>query len=130
MLPPFYKFTIGNFCGQNVAANGVTVKARRWKHATDGSLEFESSEAAILDNVSFLANNDYIDGTAQDNTSTKWEGGTFEFTAIGPSGASGPIVCYLKRSTDGTDFDDNASSIEVDRFLFSTAGTKRLTFQL
>jgi hypothetical protein len=131
MLPHFYKFAVLNACGQTILANGVTVKMRRWKRSSDGSVAFESAEATVLENTGTLATSFYLDGTAQDNSADKWEGATVEFAVTAPASASGPVALYVKRSTDGgTDYDDDASALEMERMQFTTSGTKRLTFQI
>jgi len=131
MLPHNYRFTVQNACGQTIAISGAMVKMRRWKRASDGSVSFESSEALVLENTGTLATATFLDGTVQDNSSLKWEGGTVCFEVTAPASASGPVVLLFKRSCDGgTDFDDDMHAIEVERLYFSTSGSKRLTFQL
>ena len=152
MLPRNYRFTVQNITGQTIAANGIVVHMRRWKRASDGSITFEATEATVLDNptvlaaatfadiitplpggapVPQLATGGYQDGTAQDNSTDKWEGGTIDFRATAPVSANGSVILFFKRSTDGgTTFDDDAIAIELDRLSFTAAGTKRLTLQI
>jgi hypothetical protein len=130
MLPRNYKFAAQNACGQTIAISGVIVHMRRWKRASDGSITFEAGEATVLENTGTLAHPAYVDGTAQDNSTDKWEGGTVEFVVTAPASAAGPVTLLFKRSTDGTDFDDDTTALEVDRLTFTTSGTKRLTFQI
>jgi len=130
MLPRNYKFTAQNACGQTIAISGVIAHMRRWKRSSDGSITFESAEATVLENTGTLAHGAYLDGTAQDNSTDKWEGGTVEFTVTAPTSANGVVTLLFKRSTDGTDFDDDATAIEIERLSFTAAGIKRLTFQI
>ena len=147
MLPRNYRFAVQNVTGQTIAASGVIVHMRRWKRASDGSITFEATEATVLDNPSvlaaatieepsllpapMLATGGYFDGTAQDNSSDKWEGATVEFVVTAPSLANGPVILLFKRSTDGgTVFDDDSQALEMERIQFITAATKRLSFQI
>jgi len=153
MLPRNYRFTVQNITGQTIAASGIVVHMRRWKRASDGSITFEATEATVLDNpttlmtatfpdvltplpggggaVPLLATGGYQDGTAQDNSTDKWEGGTIDFRATAPVSSNGSVILFFKRSTDGgTTFDDDAIAIELDRLSFTAAGTKRLTLQI
>ena len=152
MLARNYRFAVQNVTGQTIPASGVIVHMRRWKRASDGSITFEATEATVLDNPSvlatasfpvhaqqqprdviapMLATGGYFDGTAQDNSSDKWEGATVEFVAVAPSLANGPVILLFKRSTDGgTNFDDDTQALEMERIQFTAAGTKRLSFQI
>ena len=151
MLPRNYRFAVQNITGQTIDASGVIVHMRRWKRSSDGSITFEATEATVLENPSILAaatlvempsakpgngaslqlvTGGYFDGTAQDNSTDKWEGGTVEFAVTAPASSNGPVTLLFKRSTDGTDFDDDSMALEIDRLTFTTSGTKRLTFQI
>ena len=131
MLPHNYRFTVQNSCGQTLAAMGAMLKMRRWKRASDGSVTFESAEATVFENTGTLATGAYLDGTIQDNSTTKWEGATACFEVTAPTSASGPVVLLFKRSCDGgTLFDDNTHALELERLYFTAAGSKVLTFQI
>jgi hypothetical protein len=131
MLPHNYRFTVQNVTGQTLAALGAMVKLRRWKRASDGSITFEASEATVLENTGTLNTATYLDGAIQDNATLKWEGATVCFEVTAPASSSGPVILYFKRSCDGgTTFDDNTYALEIERFQFTAAGSKVLTFQI
>ena len=110
----------------------------------------ESGESTVLENPStllaasfdvgstqptgpapMLATGGFFDGTAQDNSTDKWEGASITFVVVAPASANGPVILSFKRSTDGgTTFDDDALAIEMDRISFTAAGTKRLSIQI
>lgn len=131
MLPHSYRFTIQNASTVNLNANEAQVHMRRWKRASDGSITWESSEATVFTNTGIFNAATLLDGTIQDNSSLKWEGGTVELAVTVGSGANGPVILFIKRSTDGgTDFDDDMHALELERIFFTAAGSKRLTFQI
>ena len=128
MLGPTYRFTIQNTTGQTLAANAVTVKPRRWKYGTDGSLADEASGVAdVLAQTATLANAAFKAGNTQDNLTNKYIGGFFEFTATAPVSSLGNVDLYLERSVDGgTTWPDNGIGTGwVATLNFTAAGTKR-----
>jgi hypothetical protein len=132
MLGATYRFTIQNTTGQTLAANAVTIKPRRWKYGTDGSLTDESSGTAdVLSQTATVANAAFKTGTTQDNTTAKYIGGFFEITVTAPASANGNVNIYAERSVDGgTTWPDNGSGEWVKTFSFTTSGTKRDTIEL
>lgn len=132
MLGATYRFTLYNACGQTLAANAVTVKPRRWKYGTDGSLTDEASGTGdVLAQTATLANAAYKVGTTQDNTTNKYIGGFFEITVTAPTSAVGNITIFCERSVDGgTTWPDNGQGVRVKTFNFTTSGTKRDTVEL
>jgi len=132
MLGATYRFTAYNACGQTLAANAITIKPRRWKFGTDGSLTDEASGTAdILGQTAILANVAYKNGTTQDNTTNKYIGGFFEITVIAPTSANGNIIIYHEHSVDGgTTWPDNGKGELIKTFNFSTAETQRATAEL
>ena len=127
MLGPTYRFTIQNTTGQTLAANAVTVKPRRWKYGTDGSLTDEASGVAdVLAQTATLASAAFKAGTTQDNLTNKYIGGFFEFTATAPATSNGNVDLYCERSVDGgATWPDNGLGVLVASLNFTTAGTKR-----
>lgn len=132
MLGPTYRFTIYNSTGQTLAANAVTIKPRRWKYGTDGSLTDEASGTAeILAQTAALANATYKPGATQDNATLKYIGGQFEITATAPASSAGDVTVYCERSVDGgTTWPDNGMGEWVYSFNFTAAATKRQTVEL
>ena len=132
MLGPTYRFTAYNATGQTLAANAVTIKPRRWKYASDGSLTDEASGAAdTLAQTSTLANAAYKTGTTQDNTTNKYLGGFFEITITTPASSNGDVSIYCERSVDGgTTWPDNGRGELVTTINFVGVATKRDTIEL
>lgn len=127
-----YRFAIENKTGQTLAANAVTIKPRRWKYSTDGSITDEASGVAdVLAQGATVANAAFAVGTTQDNTTNKYIGGFFEITVIAPASSSGDVIIYIQRSVDGgTTWPDNALGSFADGINFTAAGTKRKTLRL
>lgn len=132
MLGPTYRFTAYNATGQTIAANAITIKPRRWKYGTDGSLTDEASGTAdVLAQSATLANASYKTGTTQDNTALKYIGGQFEITVTAPASSNGKVEIYCERSVDGgTTWPDNGRGEWVATFNFTTSGTKRDVVEL
>ena len=127
MLGPTYRFTAYNATGQALAANAITIKPRRWKYGTDGSLMDETvGTADVLGQTGTMANATYQAGVTQDNTVNKYIGGVFEITATAPASSDGDITVYLEQSADGgATWPDNGLGLWVSTFSFTDAGTKR-----
>lgn len=127
MLGPTYRFTIYNATGQTLAANAVTIKPRRWKYGTDGSLTDEATATAdTLAQTATLANVTYKTGTTQVNTTDKYIGGQFEITVTAPASSVGTVKVYCERSVDaGTTWPDSGLGVWIATFSFTAAGTKR-----
>ena len=131
VLPATYRFKVLNALGQTISAGNVTVKGKRFKIASDGSISYEGSEASLLSNAGTLATATYLASSAIDNTSDKYVGGDFTFKVVAPASSSGPVTLYFERSTDGgTTWDDDGNGIPVARLDFTTSGTKVVTFSL
>ena len=132
MLGPTYRFTAFNTTGQTLVANAITIKPRRWKYASDGSLSDEVTGATdILAQSSSMSNSTFKTGATQDNTTTKYIGGFFEITASAPLSSVGDVTIYLERSVDGgTTWPDNGRGTWVCTFSFTSSGTKRDVVEL
>lgn len=98
MLGRNYRFSVNNQGGVNV---DVTIQARRWKYASDGSLSFDS-EVEVF-NVSAIASSTtaWSTGTAQDNSTDKWIGADLEVAITPSASATGGVTVQVERSTDG-----------------------------
>lgn len=127
MLGHTYRFQAKNETGVSV---DVTVKGRRYKFASDGSLSFdaESTEASAAG----IANGAVGNGATRDNSSDKWLGGKFVAAAVAASGSpSGNVTIYFQRSTDGgTTWPDDEEGVQVATIPFTATGTKRHDFSL
>lgn len=134
MLGATYRFTAYNSTGQTLAANAITIKPRRWKYGTDGSLTDEATGAAdVLAQTATLANAAYKTGNTIDNTpsANKYIGGFFEIIVTAPASSNGNVSIYCERSVDGgTTWPDNGGGEWVFTFNFTAAGTKRDVVEL
>jgi hypothetical protein len=120
-----YRFSVLNSLGQTMATSAIVIKGRRWNFSSSGVQTWEASEAAIDTSGSTLANGAYFSGTTQDNSTNAYLGGTFKFTIIAPTSASGTVTVFLQRSTDGgTTWPDNGNGTSVKVFSFAAAGTQ------
>lgn len=131
VLGPTYRFTLRNQTGQTIATNSLFVRTKRYNRNSSNALVFEGSEATILSSGSTLANDAYLTGTTQDNTTLKWEGGSFSLTVTAPASANGNVTLYFERSTDGGSTWDTNGLGQITAVLnFTTSGTKTKTFSL
>lgn len=131
MLGSHYRFQAKNATGQTITASSITVRTRRDKYGSDGSLTLEATEATVLSSGSTLANAAFLSGTTVDNTTDKWLGGTFIFAVTAPASAAGDVTLWLQHSTDGgTTWPDDGTGIQVANLTFATSGTKRAEFLL
>lgn len=96
MLGATFRYQVYNGTGVTVT---VTLKDKRWKYGTDGSLTF-SSEATPISavGVTTLA---YSNSSTVDNTTDKNIGAHITALFDVPSSATGSVLVYVQRSTDG-----------------------------
>jgi hypothetical protein len=80
----------------------VTVKARYFKFATDGSLTF-SAEQTLINGASVSATTGTTASSSVDNSTDKYLGMeiTASFTAASATNGSGSVALTVERSTDG-----------------------------
>ncbi len=130
MLAPHYRLTLLNSTGQTLAANVSSVKGLRYKW-TNGTKEYESSEATLLDINSTVTTGTYFNGTSIDNTTTKWDGGHLTATIVAPASSNGDVVIFYETSSDGgTTWPDAGQGVPIARVNFTTSGTKRVNMEL
>lgn len=96
MLGHTYRYQVYNGTG---VSNTVTVKDRKWKFGTDGSLT-NAAEATQFSAVS-VSTVSYSNGSSVDNSTDKNLGAHLTVTFAPASSASGTVTLYLQRSTDG-----------------------------
>jgi hypothetical protein len=79
----------------------VTVKARYFKFASDGSVTW-SAEQTLINAVSVSATTGTTASSTVDNSTDKWLGMTVtaEFTAASATNGTGAVSLTLERSTD------------------------------
>ena len=80
----------------------VTVKARYWKYASDGSITW-SAEQTLVSAVSVAATTGSTASSTIDNSTDKYLGMTItgSFTAAATTNGTGTVALYVERSTDG-----------------------------
>lgn len=80
----------------------VTVRARLFKFASDGSLVWSGTEVTLMNGASLAATTGSDVGTAQDNATDKWMGAelTVLCTAAAGTDGSGTVSIFLERSSD------------------------------
>lgn len=79
----------------------VTVKARYFKFASDGSVTW-SAEQTLLNAASVAATSGTTPSSTVDNSADKWLGMTItaSFTAASATNGTGTVLMTLERSTD------------------------------
>lgn len=133
MLGHYYRFSVNNQCGVNVT---VTIQARRWKFASDGSITF-GSEAEVF-NESGIASSTtaWTEDTAIDNGADKWIGADLEIVVTPASSvtnsATTNVTLQIQRSTDGgTTWPDDGRAETLDAFnIPSGSSASTWTYQL
>lgn len=80
----------------------VTLKARYWKFASDGSITW-SAEQTLISAVSVSATTGTTASSNYDNGTDKWLGAelTLSTTAAVTTNGTGAVAVTLERSTDG-----------------------------
>lgn len=102
MLGRNYRFSVNNALGVNVT---VTIQARRWKLASDGSITFDS-EAEVFNETGIASSSTaWTEDTAIDNSDDKWFGADLEIVVTPASAytssATTVVSVQIQRSTDG-----------------------------
>ena len=99
MLGRNFRLRASNTQNQNIT---VTVKARYFKFASDGSLSW-SAEQTLISAVSVSATTGTTASSTVDNSTDKYLGMeiTAEFTAASATNGSGSVALTIERSTDG-----------------------------
>ena len=109
MLGPYYKLVVQNNTGEQIDATNITARIRKFKHDKEGQLTF-SDEVTLAGDNATLADAGYDDlGAAVTNTTDGYTGliGTLEYDLSGETGPDGTIDCYVKISSDGTNYPDD-----------------------
>lgn len=127
MLGRNYRFSVNSQAGVNVT---VTIKARRWKYASDGSISFESSEVTVF-NQSGIASSAtaWTNDSPIDNTATGLYVGADLLITVTPASsvtnsASTNVFVQVQRSTDGgTTWPDNGRGTPVAQVNLPTGST-------
>lgn len=96
MLGHTYRYQVYNGTGVSVT---VTVKDRKWKFASDGSLT-NAAEATQFSSVS-VSTGSYSNGSTVDNSADKNMGADILATFAPAASATGTVALFLQKSTDG-----------------------------
>lgn len=99
MLGHTWRLRASNTQNQSVT---VTVTARRWKFASDGSITW-SAEQTLINAVSVSATTGTTASSTVDNSTDKYLGAelTVSMTAASATNGTGAVSYTLERSTDG-----------------------------
>lgn len=99
MLGHHWRLRASNTQNQNIT---VTVKARYFRFASDGSLEW-SAEQTLINAVSVSATTGTTVSSTVPNDTDKYLGAelTASFTAASATNGTGGVALTLERSTDG-----------------------------
>lgn len=96
MLGHTYRYQVYNGTGVSVT---VTIKHRQWKFASDGSIT-DAAEATAINAVS-VGTLAYSNSSTIDNSTNKYLGASILATFAPSASATGNVVLYIQRSTDG-----------------------------
>lgn len=99
MLGHTWRLRASNTQNQSVT---VTVTARRWKFASDGSITW-SAEQTLISAASLSASTGTSASSTVDNSTDKYIGAelTVSMTAASATNGSGTVALTIERSTDG-----------------------------
>ena len=99
MLGHTWRLRASNTQNQSVT---VTVTARRWKFASDGSITW-SAEQTLISAASLSASTGTSASSTVDNSTDKYIGAelTVSMTASSATNGTGAVACTIERSTDG-----------------------------
>lgn len=98
MLGHTWRLRASNTQNQSVT---VTVTARRWKFASDGSITW-SAEQTLISAASLSASTGTSVSSTVDNSTDKYIGAelTVSMTASSATNGTGAVACTIERSTD------------------------------
>jgi hypothetical protein len=119
MLGATFRYQVYNGTGVTVT---VTLKDKRWKFGSDGSLTF-SAEATPI-SASAISTVSYGNSGTIDNSTDKYIGANMSVLFDVSASATGTVAVYLQRSTDGgTTWPSNAQGQLVGTYYFSASST-------
>jgi hypothetical protein len=135
MLGRFYRFRLVNQLDATIGVNSANVYARRWTLGESGLLTDEASETTVFTNATSMSNGDSVTGSAIDNNTDKFYGGTFVLEINVTAGTSGYAYLYLEYCTDdaGTHWDTSdggGAAIATVAMDGTGSGTVRRSFKL
>lgn len=96
MLGNYWRYQVYNGTGGTV---NVTIKDRRWKFGSDGSLTFSSENTPI--SASAISTATYGNSSGIDNSTDKYIGANLTVLFDVSSSLTGAVSVFIQRSTDG-----------------------------
>lgn len=121
VLGASYRWQVYNGTGVSVTC---TVKEKPFKFGTDGSVTFGSESTQI--NAVSVSTVSYSNSSGVNNASAKNLGSYLTFTAAPGSSATGTVVLFLQRSTDGgTTWPSDGLGQFVASITFAASSTSR-----
>lgn len=115
-----WRIVVDNRSGSALAASANTIKYRRFKFASDGSLSDEGSENSLTITAS-LGNNTVYTSSGIDNATAKYMGAQFRMEIASSASCTGTVTAYIQVSTDGgTTWADVTSGAVRGRAIMST----------
>lgn len=130
MLGRNYRFSVNNQAGVNVT---VTIQARRWKWASDGSITWDN-EVEVYNEAGIASSSTaWTSDTAIDNSTDKWVGADLEIVVTPASSVTNSgttnVTVQIQRSTDGgTTWPDSGRGSTFAQVNMPT-GSSAVTFQ-
>lgn len=119
MLGHTYRYQVYN--GTSVSVT-VTVKDRKWKFGPDGAL-VNAAETTQFAAVS-VTSTDFGNGSTVDNSADKYLGADLLATFAPAASATGSVLLFLQRSTDGgTTWPTNGLGEPVGGHTFAASAT-------
>ena len=114
-----YRWQAYNGTGGTVV---VTVWARLWKLASDGSITWSTEQTPI--SASSITTGAYGNSSTIDNSSDKYLGAELTVLMDVSASLTGAVTLFIQRSTDGgTDWPSNGGGIAAGSFYFAASST-------
>jgi len=107
MLPTAYKFYVYNACGQTIASSAIVIDIVPWKFDSNGAVSYGTEVSKTNASTLATANGVDIGSTPEiSNATDKNIGAHVRCSITSPASASGMVSVYLRKSHDGTDYED------------------------
>ena len=119
MLGTYFRYQVYNGTGVTVT---VTIDEIRWKFASDGSLTFSAEQTPI--SASAISTVSYGNSSGINNGTDKYIGADLTVLFDVASSATGAVMVYLQRSTDGgTTWPSDGQGELIGAYYFSASST-------
>lgn len=122
MLGHTFRYHVQNGTGVNVT---FTVKDRRFKFASDGSLTFAAEATPI--NAAVVGTGAFGNSANIDNSTQKDLGANITVTFAPSASATGTVSLFLQRSTDnGTTWPTNGTGVFLAAVTYAATSTSQV----